>query len=87
MTAETKQGSSYFTPLAAPVEDYHGLRATRVERWYNRTERSWVVMLVTDEGYQVGASTYVYSREDALDEVKWMVANPLAVAKPGYELR
>lgn len=30
-----------------------------VEVWYNRSERAWVVQLMTVEGYQIGASEYV----------------------------
>jgi len=37
-----------------------------VERWWNRQERSWVVMLLDENGYQFGTSTYLCGKEAAV---------------------
>jgi hypothetical protein len=38
----------------------------KIDRWYNKYEKSWVVMLTDEEGNQVGTSFYVYSKKEAL---------------------
>jgi hypothetical protein len=43
----------------------------RVEKWYSRSERSWVVQVLDKHGNQVGDATYVHSREEANDEVEY----------------
>lgn len=49
----------------------------RVLRWYNRYERSWVVVEVDESGYDEGrASQYVYSKDDALAEVDYIFSQP-----------
>lgn len=49
----------------------------RVLRWYNRYERSWVVVEVDENGYDEGrASQYVYSKAEALDEVEYIFSQP-----------
>lgn len=37
-----------------------------IDRWYNKYEKCWVVMLTDREGNQIGASFYVYSKKEAL---------------------
>jgi len=49
----------------------------RVQRWYNRYERSWVVVEVDEKGYDEGrASQYVYSKAEALAEVDYILSQP-----------
>ena len=44
--------------------------ANNIVMWYNRREKMWVVYETGDNGYQVGGSTYVYTRREAeLDAV------------------
>lgn len=62
----------YVTPLASPVElDWEV--ATTVVRWFNHTTRDWVVMLADSDGRQVGDSTYVSTKGEALTEVQRLV--------------
>jgi hypothetical protein len=62
--------------LADPVavDSLFGVElATHILRWYNRSERSWVVSYATEEGHQIGESTYVASRGESDAEVARLI--------------
>ncbi len=44
----------------------------KVERWYDRNTRSWVIQLLDDQGNQVGNAVYVGNKHDALYEENLM---------------
>ena len=37
-------------------------RAASVERWFNRDEQAWVVQTLDQNGYAIGAATYISVR-------------------------
>jgi len=37
------------------------------DRWYNRSERSWVVQLKDKYDNQIGEAKYVYSKQEAIN--------------------
>jgi hypothetical protein len=39
---------------------------TKIERWYDRHTRCWVVMTTNIAGDQLGDATYVHSKREAL---------------------
>lgn len=43
----------------------------RVEMWYDRSVKSWVVQKKDSRSYQVGDCIYVYSKREALDIKKF----------------
>jgi hypothetical protein len=49
---------------------YYNAKPFSIDMWYNRHERSWVVRVMDEEGNQIGDATYVYSKSEALDQVK-----------------
>jgi len=42
----------------------------KIDMWYNRNERSWVVQLKDKNDFQIGAAIYVYSKKEALKQVE-----------------
>jgi hypothetical protein len=44
-------------------------KPSSIRKWYNRSQRSWVVQLLDKEENQIGNATYVYSKSEAEDEV------------------
>ena len=44
----------------APCNQLH-----RIERWYDKYSRCWVVQLKDEEGNQVADAIYVHSRKEA----------------------
>lgn len=38
---------------------------TRIDQWYDRRTRSWVVQRMDAQGNQVGDAEYVYTRREA----------------------
>ena len=48
--------------LRDAIEEGHTLR---VDRWYDRSWRSWRTMVVDERGYQVGTAAYDGTRADA----------------------
>jgi hypothetical protein len=45
---------------------------SKVERWYDRHTRSWVVQLKDDEGNQIDDAIYVASKPEAIrQENEW----------------
>ena len=46
-----------------------GETITSITLWYNRYKRSWVGMMTDANGYQIDASVYKYTRDDARDYI------------------
>jgi hypothetical protein len=44
-------------------------RIDSITVWYNRCERSWVGMMTTARGYQMGSSEYAFNRQHAIDAI------------------
>lgn len=44
----------------------------KVEKWYNRSSKSWVVQVLDRYGNQIGDASYVHSRKEADDEVEYL---------------
>jgi hypothetical protein len=42
----------------------------RVEKWYDRQTRSWVIQTKDSSGNQVGEATYVHSKREANIELR-----------------
>lgn len=42
----------------------------KVDRWYDRRTRSWVIQLKDKEGNQIGNAIYVASKGEALQQEK-----------------
>jgi len=43
---------------------------TKVDSWYDRRTRSWIVQLMDEEGNQIGDAYYTGIKEDAIREEK-----------------
>jgi hypothetical protein len=48
----------------------HDMTPHHVDCWYDRTTRCWVVQTLTVDDFQVGDSTYVHSRREAVQEAE-----------------
>ena len=42
----------------------------KVEKWYDRHSRNWIVQLLDAEGNQVGNAIYVYTKGEAEREIE-----------------
>lgn len=45
-------------------------RPVKVERWYDRRSRNWIVQLLDEDGNQIGDAYYCYTKKEASDEEK-----------------
>lgn len=45
-------------------------KINKVEYWYDKYTKSWVVQRKNKYGNQIGRADYVYSKKEALDLVK-----------------
>jgi hypothetical protein len=45
----------------------------KVDKWYNRSQKSWVVQLLDKYGNQIGEASYVGSKEEAVKEVEYLI--------------
>lgn len=52
--------------------NHQELKPSKVDMWYDRHERSWVVQLKDQEENQIGEATYVYSKPEALSQVEYL---------------
>ncbi len=43
---------------------------TKVEKWYDKYTKSWVVQKLDSEGNQVGRADYVYTKREASNLTK-----------------
>jgi len=43
-----------------------------IDMWYNRHDKSWVVQLKDEDNNQLGDSTYVHSKPEAVSHVNWL---------------
>ncbi len=50
--------------LAVPKKEY-SKEQLKIERWYDRSSKNWIVQLLDPEGNQVGNAIYVYSKKEA----------------------
>jgi hypothetical protein len=41
---------------------------TSIEKWYFRSQRSWIVQLKDSEGNQIGEAYYCYTKGEAIEE-------------------
>ena len=89
MTASTEfvnrlgRSIEYVTPVPTPyVYDWDQQRVTHIVRWYDRFEKYWVVYRAVEatkrprarrEFWQVGAASFVYSKDEAIAEVAYLI--------------
>jgi hypothetical protein len=53
--------------------EFHNAKPFNVDMWYNRHERSWVIQVKDEEGNQIGNATYVATKPEALNQVKYWI--------------
>ena len=46
----------------------YDMTPVKVEKWYNRSEKSWVIQLLTKDNFQIGDAIYIYSKAEAIRE-------------------
>ena len=42
----------------------------KVEKWYDRYSRNWIIQLLDAKGNQIGNAVYVYTKNEAIREVE-----------------
>ena len=47
--------------------EYEEHKAVKIEMWYDRHRREWVLYPVDDEGNQLAEAMYGFGKKDALD--------------------
>jgi len=52
--------------------EFYGAKPFSIDMWYNRNDKSWVVQLKDKENNQLGDSTYVHSKPEAIHHVNWL---------------
>lgn len=61
--------------LLIPAKPDFDSRPAKVERWYDRRTKCWVVTTTNAAGDQLGDATYVHSKREALLDEKWRLGD------------
>jgi hypothetical protein len=43
------------------------MKTYTIDRWYDRSLRSWIIQLMDENDFQVGEAVFVYSKKEAFD--------------------
>jgi hypothetical protein len=61
------------------ADNFEDLPAVDIERWYDRSERAWVIRFIDANGCQVGDAEYIGNGRAAADKVEAQMRETLQI--------